>query len=258
MDNLINTIESYWTKRAGGYSLVNQEELNGSQHASWSLFLDREIKNHHQDKERKDIRVLDIGAGPGFISIILAEKGYTVTSADYTEAMLEQSKINAGSLSSSITYVKSDAQNLDFADGSFDLVISRNLTWNLQEPDKAYSEWIRVLDRRGLMMVFDANWYLYLFDKDKKAEFEKDRRNVAFMNMEDYNIGDNFDVMEDIARKMPLCSKIRPKWDIDFLSKMKNVSSVTVTENIGDILYSTKEKVNYASTPLFYIKACKD
>lgn len=61
-----------------------------------------------------------------------------------------------------------DGQNLEFADGTFDVVISRNLTWNLENPQKAYSEWQRVLKEGGVLLNFDANWYGYLYDAEKK------------------------------------------------------------------------------------------
>lgn len=34
------------------------------------------------------IKILDIGTGPGFFPVILAEAGYKVTAVDYTQEML--------------------------------------------------------------------------------------------------------------------------------------------------------------------------
>ena len=47
-----------------------------------------------------------------------------------------------------------DAQKLDFEDNTFDVVISRNLTWNLEHPDVAYREWVRVLKVGGKTSEF--------------------------------------------------------------------------------------------------------
>ena len=58
--------------------------------------------------------------------------------------------------------------SLPFGADSFDVVFSRNLTWNLPEPKKAYQSWLSVLKSGGLMLVFDANWYTYLIDDDKR------------------------------------------------------------------------------------------
>ena len=45
------------------------------------------------------------------------------------------------------------------ADNTFDMIVSRNVTWNLEHPDRAYYEWMRVLKPGGVLLNFDANWY---------------------------------------------------------------------------------------------------
>ena len=53
-----------------------------------------------------------------------------------------------GELAEKIQWLQMDAQNLDFPDQTFDAVVSRNLTWNLENPTRAYQEWLRVLKKR--------------------------------------------------------------------------------------------------------------
>ena len=48
---------------------------------------------------------------------------------------------------------------LRFADNTFDMIVSRNVTWNLEHPDRAYYEWMRVLKPGGVLLNFDASWY---------------------------------------------------------------------------------------------------
>ena len=260
-------LKSYWTQRAPTYSQVNQEELDGIQHKTWSEFLDREIRSHFginisADKSvlgnpRNSIKVLDIGSGPGFLAIILAELGYDVTSSDFTEAMLEKAKMNAGSLAKKIHFVQDDAHTLSAQNGKFDVILSRNLFWNLPKPEEAYKSIFRTLNENGLMMIFDANWYAYLFDETKKAAYEQDRQNVATAKCGDYNIGENFDKMEEMALKLPLSSTHRPNWDINFLESI-GMKNVEVIEDVGKELYSEKEKLNYASTPMFFVRGVKE
>ena len=248
--------KAYWLQRAAGYSEVNREELSGVQRNNWTSFLTKEISAIYPDRAPEDISIIDIGAGPGFISIILAEAGYKVTAFDFAETMLSEAKANAGTLANDIQFVQGDAMALPFDADSFDVVISRNLTWNLPEPDRAYSQWTRVLKPGGLMMVFDANWYRYLIDEDKSAAFDEDRKAVEEEGYGDYNIGDNFDKMEVIAGKMPLTAKLRPQWDLEYLNSL-NAGQVSIHEDVGQLLYSQKELVNYKSTPLFMVKLIK-
>ena len=86
------------------------------------------------------MKILDIGTGPGFFAIILAQAGYQVTAVDYTEEMLKEARHNAGELAEKIQWLQMDAQNLDFPDQTFDAVVSRNLTWNLENPTRAYQD----------------------------------------------------------------------------------------------------------------------
>jgi len=51
-----------------------------------------------------------------------------------------------------------DYENLDYEKESFDLVLSRNLTWTLTDAKKAYAEWFRVLKPGGILLNFDANY----------------------------------------------------------------------------------------------------
>lgn len=249
---------AYWTDRASGYSEVNQEELAGIQKKTWSDLLDREIRDHFKigETHRSRIRILDIGAGPGFLSVILCEQGYQVTAADYAETMLEEAKQNAGTLAEKICFRREDAMNLSFPEATFDVVLSRNLTWNLPDPQRAYEEWLRVLKHNGLLLIFDANWYAYLKDEDKRKAYENDRQIVKEQGYEDYNIGEGFDIMEEIAKDLPLTGIIRPQWDEEIFREQK-VSSVSCVEDIGSQVYSEKEKTNYSSTPLFMIKVVK-
>ena len=225
---------AYWTDRASGYSEVNQEELAGIQKKTWSDLLDREIRDHFKigETHRSRIRILDIGAGPGFLSVILCEQGYQVTAADFAETMLEEAKQNAGTLAEKICFRREDAMNLSFPKATFDVVLSRNLTWNLPDPQRAYEEWLRVLKHNGLLLIFDANWYAYLRDTEKKQAYDKDRDNVKKQGYEDYNIGANFDIMEKIADGLPMTGRHRPAWDEAVFGQLR-VQSVSREADIG-------------------------
>ena len=62
---LLQEIESYWTTRTEGYSEVNQKELAGMQKQAWLDVL----TDHFPKKEKKNLRILDIGTGPGFFPV---------------------------------------------------------------------------------------------------------------------------------------------------------------------------------------------
>ncbi|MFQ7419656.1 MAG: hypothetical protein ACLRNZ_07170 [Blautia massiliensis (ex Durand et al. 2017)] len=64
MEKLLDEIESYWSTRTEGYSEVNHKELAGTQKNAWLKVLTSQFP----DKPKEEIRILDIGTGPGFFS----------------------------------------------------------------------------------------------------------------------------------------------------------------------------------------------
>ena len=249
---LLDKIEEYWTGRAEGYSQVNQGELATEQRRKWR----EHLIAHLGGKKPEETKVLDIGTGLGFFAIILAEAGYQVTAVDYTEEMLKEAKKNAGNLAGKICWKQMNAQELSFEDHTFDAVVSRNLTWNLENPEKAYGEWVRVLKKGGVLLNYDANWYHHLFDEEKRREYENDRARVEELQLSDHYICTDIDAMEEIAKEVPLSRIARPAWDREVLGKLC-VKQVKAEEEAWKEVWSEEEMANYYSTPMFLIIAEK-
>ena len=214
MKEFLKENEKYWADRAEGYCQVNIGELKSDKKLEWIDIIKSNAPVFAGDRR---LKVLDIGCGPGFFSIILASAGYDVTAVDYTEEMLNKARENAGDLKDRLSLEEWTHIILEFGEGDFDLIVTRNLTWNLKDPEKAYKSWYKVLRNGGNMINFDANWYLHLFDDEKRREYESDRKNVELSGMEDHYTCTDIDSMEDIARQLPLSKIQRPVWDkIDF------------------------------------------
>jgi ubiquinone/menaquinone biosynthesis C-methylase UbiE len=252
MEMLLEKVEKYWDKRSDGYCQVNLGELNSFKRKAWT-----DLINKYAPKiQGRKAKVLDIGTGPGFFAIIMAACGYEVTAVDYTEAMLEKAKNNAGQFINNICFRRMDAHKLDFEDNTFDLIVTRNLTWNLERPDEAYREWYRVLANGGRLLNFDANWYLHVHDAQKRKEYEQDRVNALKKNFDDHYTCTDTKVMEDIARNLPLSKVQRPEWDTCELLAA-GFKKVMIDMKIGNRVWDEVEKVNYGSTPMFMVGAEK-
>ena len=254
---MLEEIQGYWNYRYTGYSKVNQKELEGIQRERWKKQFKRLLP------ENQNLKVLDIGTGPGFFTIILEELGYSnITGVDYSYKMLEVARENIktyGKENSSIQLMQMDAQNLEFEPESFDIIVSRNLMWNLEKPQQAYSEWLRVLKPKGALFIFDANWYAFLQNESLEKEFEAKRQKAIEEKLEDYWQGEGVDEekMDWIVQQLPLTYQQRPQWDIDYFSSQEGIL-VETEENFGDLVWDYEEQLNYGATPMFCIKVVKE
>jgi ubiquinone/menaquinone biosynthesis C-methylase UbiE len=252
MENILEKVENYWDGRSEGYSEVNVAELNSYKMDVWKELINR----YKPIVIGRKLKVLDIGTGPGFFAITMASCGYDVTAVDYTEAMLKRARINAGIYQNNIRFMQMDAHDLKFDDHSFDLIVTRNLTWNLEKPDVAYQEWHRVLAPGGRMLNFDANWYLHLYDERKRDEYHEDRLNSQQEGVNDHYVHTNTVVMEEIAKNLPLSRTMRPQWDAAVLINI-GFKKVMIEQDIGEVVWDREEQINYGSTPMFMIFAEK-
>ena len=220
MSQTLEQIRQYWNSRAEGYTLSNREELEDEHRIFlWEQQIRRALNG------RICRHVLDVGCGPGFFSVLLARLGYEVTAVDYTENMLAEARKNATHYGVDIDFRRMDAQKLDFEDGIFDLVISRNVLWNLEQPEQAYREWLRVLKPNSTLMNFDGNFYYYVTD----AEYG-DRTRWEHKHMQ----GINANSIDRIGEHLPMARRLRPEWDVQELQKLgaKEVCSNVTNEKI--------------------------
>lgn len=247
---LNHDVQRYWTYRAADYSQLNAAELANSKRMLW-------LKKIQEYAPAKPVlKVLDIGTGPGFFAVTLALAGHRVTAVDMTEAMLAQARDNAAHYDVPVDFVSADVHVLPFEENRFDLIVTRNVTWNLAFPLQAYQEWYRVLAPGGRLLNFDANWYLQLFDEHSRLGYLEDRANARYLGLDDHYVNTDTAAMEAIARQLPLSRERRPQWDTQALLAC-GYRNIMLDARVGEELWDETEKVNYASTPMFLVCAEK-
>jgi ubiquinone/menaquinone biosynthesis C-methylase UbiE len=117
--------------------------------------------------------VLDVGCGTGFLALLFARHGHSVTGTDIAPEMIAEAERKAAREGVSARFAVADAEALDLADGSFDLVVSRHLLWTLTHPDRAVRDWARVVRPGGRIAVIDGQWNV-----DRQVEGQR-RENSA-------------------------------------------------------------------------------
>lgn len=241
-----HTIEVYWSITASRFSKMIQRDLKSNHKYVW---LQTILKNA---PKKTGMDVLDVGAGPGFFSIILSGAGNRVTGIDCSGEMLKEARANADAEGVNPLFLKMDSHTLGFPDNSFDLVVSRDVTWTLYDPAKAYGEWKRVLRPGGRILVFDANYGRYCFD----TEIAEQKKRDECLYREKYGELPGADTANlEYIGKMFLSDKLRPAWDISVFSLLG--MDVYTETDAGHGLYTEQVKLLNSTTPLFLVAAEK-
>jgi ubiquinone/menaquinone biosynthesis C-methylase UbiE len=101
-------------------------------------------------------RVLDVAAGNGNASLAAARQWCSVTATDYVGGLLDRARERAMAERLAIEFREADAEELPFADGSFDVVLSTFGVMFTPNQDRAAAELSRVCRRGGRIGL--ANW----------------------------------------------------------------------------------------------------
>ncbi len=114
------------------------------------------------DKAR-GLKVLEIGCGLGTDGAQFAEAGADYTGVDLTEAAVDLARRRFELSNLPGSFRTADAEKLDFADESFDVVYSHGVLHHTPETGKAIQEIHRVLrpGGRAVVMLYHRNSYNY-------------------------------------------------------------------------------------------------
>src|SRR5215218_8117763 len=144
---------------------VDLTAVKSRQHASWSsgdyavigttLSLTGELLCEAVNL-RPDQRVLDVAAGNGNATLAAARRWADVTSTDYVPALLERGRARAAADGLPVSFQQADAEDLPFADGSFDVVLSIFGVMFTANQEQAAAELLRVCRPGGTIGL--ANW----------------------------------------------------------------------------------------------------
>lgn len=235
-ENVKEKVNSYWTKRADSFYTQRIHEIQSAKAKLW-------LEEICQFLPKKKCKILDIGCGAGFFEVLLGQLGHEVIGIDLTEDMVKQAKhmLDVFSLDPECVSVKQmDGEHLEFPEESFDMILTRNVTWTLPHPKEAYAEWFRVLKPGGVLLNFDAEY--------AKGEHKlKSSENLAHKN-----IGD--DLKEECHRiyhMLTVSALERPLWDQKVLDEI-GYTHVSVDFTFGQRVYKERDEF-YIPEEMFLI-----
>ena len=152
-DQVKEQVAAHWNRRAAGFDAAFGHSIRtAAERAAWDRILDVVLGG------RASLDALDVGCGTGFLSLELAGRGHRVTGIDFAPQMLAEARKKAAAQGLAVRFEEGDAEQLPFAAGSFDLVMTRHVLWTLPHPEQAIDEWIRVLRPGGRLAVMDSQF----------------------------------------------------------------------------------------------------
>jgi SAM-dependent methyltransferase len=142
-------IQQFWDEDAAVYDdSPEHHPRRPHERAAWSATLRRLLPD-------PPARVLDAGAGTGFLSLLLAAQAYQVTAMDLSAGMLEKLRAKAVRQGLDVEIVQADAASPP--DGPFDAVVERHLLWTLPDPAAALGAWRQAVPTGRLVLV-EGTW----------------------------------------------------------------------------------------------------
>ncbi|HZV34866.1 MAG TPA: class I SAM-dependent methyltransferase [Verrucomicrobiae bacterium] len=111
-------------------------------------------------------RVLDVATGGGHTGLFLASLGHEVILTDIAQPMLERAAKTAAERGFKVDTRQHAAEQLPYADNSFDLVTSRVAPHHFSSPPDFIRETARVLKRGGYFLLIDGS----VADDEPEAE----------------------------------------------------------------------------------------
>ncbi len=142
-------LRAIWDDDSEVYDEGSDHRLHSrAEEAAWTAAL-------HRLLPPAPARVLDVGAGTGFLSLLAARLGHRVTALDLSSKMLDRLRAKASAEGLGVEAVEGTAERPP--DGPFDAVIERHVTWTLADPAAALASW-RLAAPDGRLVLLESLW----------------------------------------------------------------------------------------------------
>lgn len=145
MNEVISRMEQKWNTGAPNY---DKTHVDNEKSELWMEVIGQILGSDNNKS------LLDVGTGTGFIVLKAAQLGFTCTGLDMSEGMMDEARTYASDLGTDVGFVKSYVEETPFEENTFDIVTNRSLMWTLTEPQKALTEWRRILKSDGKLCCF--------------------------------------------------------------------------------------------------------
>lgn len=196
--NVLDELRAFWDADAQTYDAdPTHQAKTATEQAAWAAALARSLPE-------APARVLDVGAGTGFLSLPLARLGHEVTALDLSSSMLARLEEKSQREGLPIHSVQGSAH--DPPAGPFDAVVERHLVWTLPDPSAALAAWRAVAPRGRLLLVEEVMLQVDRFATARQIAREALRRKRTGQHAHHDSYG------EGLMAQLPLARRMAPEY----------------------------------------------
>ena len=150
------------------YLALPYRDLSGRNSRQWAIrartfrYIERKILPSIITLAHPGLRVLDLGAGNGWMSYRLAKQGHTPIAVDLltnNQDGLEAAEHYKQSLPFLFPRFRAELDNLPFANSQFDIVIFNASFHYSENYEDTMAEALRCVRRNGTVIIADTPWY---------------------------------------------------------------------------------------------------
>ena len=164
-------------------------------------------------------KVLEVAPGPGFLSVELAKRGFTVTGLDISKTFVELARKNAAKSSVPVQFEHGNASHMPFPDQSFDFLVCRAAFKNFADPLGALNEMYRVLKPGARGLIIDL------------------RRDASMADIGAYVDGLDVSLISSLFMKLVFRFMLLPRaWRIDDFTRLAKQAPFRHTEVVPNAI----------------------
>jgi SAM-dependent methyltransferase len=150
------------------YLALPDRDLSGRNSFQWAIrartfrYIERRLLPRLTDLAKPNLRILDLGAGNGWMSYRLALRGHEPIAVDLMtndQDGLEAAEHYKKWLPTLFARFQAEHDNLPFACGQFDLVIFNASFHYSENYEKTMAEALRCVRKDGTVLIADTPWY---------------------------------------------------------------------------------------------------
>lgn len=136
-----------WKKNADFWIKIIQENLDLYRLRVTNRAILKTLKN------KRNLRVLDAGCGEGYLCRTVAKLGHQVFGIDFCPDFIKAAEDLERKKPLGIKYFVGDFRKTNFPSSFFDVILSHQTINEIENPDKAFKEFSRILKRKGRLIL---------------------------------------------------------------------------------------------------------